>query len=221
MHPGESLLVLGAAGGVRLAAVGLDHLMGARVIVSAASTEKLANCREHGPTRPSTTRARTLRPASATLPAASVPTSSTTRSAVPTPSPLCARRRGTVASFSSASRQAISRASGSTCPSCAGAAWSACSRDRSSSASQTGAGRSWPSWPVGGSRATSACTSGRRAGQAAARALPPAPFGQASNAMRELAERPAVGHVILTIDCSARRLVFRSVLLVMVLLVVT
>ena len=46
--PGESLLVLGAAGGVGLAAVQLGKLMGARVIAAASSEEKLALCREHG-----------------------------------------------------------------------------------------------------------------------------------------------------------------------------
>ncbi len=45
---GESLLVLGAAGGVGLAAVELGKAMGARVIAAASSDEKLAVCREHG-----------------------------------------------------------------------------------------------------------------------------------------------------------------------------
>lgn len=45
---GETLLVLGAAGGVGLAAVQLGKLMGARVIAAASSEEKLALCREHG-----------------------------------------------------------------------------------------------------------------------------------------------------------------------------
>jgi NADPH2:quinone reductase len=45
---GETLLVLGAAGGVGLAAVELGHVMGARVIAAASSDEKLAVCREHG-----------------------------------------------------------------------------------------------------------------------------------------------------------------------------
>jgi len=44
----ESLLVLGAAGGVGIAAVELGALMGARVIAAASSAEKLAFCREHG-----------------------------------------------------------------------------------------------------------------------------------------------------------------------------
>src|SRR5213080_4989013 len=48
IKPGETLLVLGAAGGVGLAAVELGKVMGARVIAAASSDEKLALCREHG-----------------------------------------------------------------------------------------------------------------------------------------------------------------------------
>jgi len=48
LKAGETLLVLGAAGGVGLAAVQLGKLMGARVIAAASSAEKLAVCREHG-----------------------------------------------------------------------------------------------------------------------------------------------------------------------------
>jgi NADPH2:quinone reductase len=48
LQPGETLLVLGAAGGVGLAAVELGKLMGARVIAAASSEEKLALCRSKG-----------------------------------------------------------------------------------------------------------------------------------------------------------------------------
>jgi NADPH:quinone reductase len=48
IRPGETLAVLGAAGGVGLAAVELGKQMGARVIACASSDEKLAVCREHG-----------------------------------------------------------------------------------------------------------------------------------------------------------------------------
>lgn len=48
LAPGETLLVLGAAGGVGLAAVQLGKCMGARVIAAASSEDKLALCREHG-----------------------------------------------------------------------------------------------------------------------------------------------------------------------------
>jgi NADPH2:quinone reductase len=45
---GETLLVLGAAGGVGLAAVELGKLMGARVIAAASSDDKLAACVSRG-----------------------------------------------------------------------------------------------------------------------------------------------------------------------------
>ena len=45
---GETLLVLGAAGGVGLAAIEIGKALGAQVIACASSEEKLAVCREHG-----------------------------------------------------------------------------------------------------------------------------------------------------------------------------
>jgi NADPH2:quinone reductase len=48
LQAGETLLVLGAAGGVGLAAVELGKAMGARVIAAASSAGKLAVCKEHG-----------------------------------------------------------------------------------------------------------------------------------------------------------------------------
>lgn len=48
LKAGETLLVLGAAGGVGLTAVELGKLMGARVIAAASSDEKLALCRQYG-----------------------------------------------------------------------------------------------------------------------------------------------------------------------------
>ncbi|MCL4118399.1 UNVERIFIED_CONTAM: hypothetical protein GTU68_018372 [Idotea baltica] len=45
---GETLLVLGASGGVGLAAVELGKLMGAKVIAAASTDEKLALCKEYG-----------------------------------------------------------------------------------------------------------------------------------------------------------------------------
>ncbi|MDB4968196.1 MAG: NADPH:quinone oxidoreductase [Myxococcales bacterium] len=48
MQKGERLLVLGAAGGVGLAAVQLGKLMGARVIAAASSPDKLEICRANG-----------------------------------------------------------------------------------------------------------------------------------------------------------------------------
>ena len=45
---GETLLVLGASGGVGLAAVELGKLMGAKVIAAASTDDKLALCQEYG-----------------------------------------------------------------------------------------------------------------------------------------------------------------------------
>ncbi|MGB8339669.1 MAG: NADPH:quinone oxidoreductase family protein [Burkholderiales bacterium] len=48
IQPGETLLVLGAAGGVGLAAVELGKIMGAKVIAAASTEDKLAVCKQHG-----------------------------------------------------------------------------------------------------------------------------------------------------------------------------
>ncbi len=48
LKAGETLLVLGAAGGVGLAAVEIGKVMGAKVIAAASSDEKLAVCKAHG-----------------------------------------------------------------------------------------------------------------------------------------------------------------------------
>jgi len=48
LQPGETLLVLGAAGGVGSAAVQLGKLLGARVIAAASSEQRLSLCRELG-----------------------------------------------------------------------------------------------------------------------------------------------------------------------------
>ena len=48
LEPGETLLVLGAAGGVGLAAVELGRAMGARVVAAVSSAEKLALARARG-----------------------------------------------------------------------------------------------------------------------------------------------------------------------------
>lgn len=45
---GETLVVLGAAGGVGLAAVELGHIMGAKVIAAASTNEKLELCKKYG-----------------------------------------------------------------------------------------------------------------------------------------------------------------------------
>ncbi len=48
LQPGETLLVLGAAGGVGLTAVELGKVMGARVIAAASTDEKLELCKQYG-----------------------------------------------------------------------------------------------------------------------------------------------------------------------------
>ncbi|WP_413629775.1 NADPH:quinone oxidoreductase family protein [Novosphingobium sp. JCM 18896] len=48
LQPGETLLVLGASGGVGLAAVEIGKAMGARVIAAASTEEKLAIAKAHG-----------------------------------------------------------------------------------------------------------------------------------------------------------------------------
>jgi NADPH:quinone reductase len=48
LRAGETLLVLGAAGGVGLAAVEIGKALGARVIAAASSADKLEVCRRHG-----------------------------------------------------------------------------------------------------------------------------------------------------------------------------
>jgi len=48
LKAGETLLVLGAAGGVGIAAIEIGKALGARVIACASTDDKLAVCREHG-----------------------------------------------------------------------------------------------------------------------------------------------------------------------------
>ncbi len=48
LKAGETMLVLGAAGGVGLAAIEIGKALGARVIAAASSDEKLAACKDHG-----------------------------------------------------------------------------------------------------------------------------------------------------------------------------
>ncbi len=48
LRPGETLLVLGAAGGVGTAAIQIGRMLGARVIAAASSAAKLETCRQAG-----------------------------------------------------------------------------------------------------------------------------------------------------------------------------
>ncbi len=61
LQPGETLLVLGAAGGVGLAAVEIAKAIGAKVIAAASSDDKLAVCRAHGADEVINTRTENLR----------------------------------------------------------------------------------------------------------------------------------------------------------------
>jgi NADPH2:quinone reductase len=48
LHAGETLLVLGAAGGIGIASIQVGKMLGARVIAAASSPEKLALCKASG-----------------------------------------------------------------------------------------------------------------------------------------------------------------------------
>jgi NADPH:quinone reductase len=48
LKSGETLLVLGASGGVGLAAIEIGKALGAKVIAAASTAEKLAVCKDHG-----------------------------------------------------------------------------------------------------------------------------------------------------------------------------
>ncbi|HZP94076.1 MAG TPA: NADPH:quinone oxidoreductase family protein [Burkholderiales bacterium] len=48
LQPGETLLVLGASGGVGIAAIQLGKVMGAKVIAAASSDQKLQVCKQNG-----------------------------------------------------------------------------------------------------------------------------------------------------------------------------
>jgi NADPH2:quinone reductase len=48
LNPGQTLLVLGAAGGVGLAAVQIGNILGARVLAAASTEEKLQVAVQHG-----------------------------------------------------------------------------------------------------------------------------------------------------------------------------
>jgi NADPH2:quinone reductase len=136
LQEGETLLVLGAAGGVGLAAVQLGAALGARVIAAASTDAKLALCREHGAAETVNYATEDLRARLKELTEARAPTWSTTPWAATCPSRRCARSPGAGGSSSSASRPGTSRGSRSTSPCSRAARSSACSRARSWSASR-------------------------------------------------------------------------------------
>ena len=106
LPPGEHVVVLGAGGGVGLAAVQLAVLLGATVTAVASSDEKLAvaaQLRRRRPRRPSR-----RRPAFAVagVAARAAPTSSSTPSAATSPNRRCDHCAGAAASSRSATRPA-------------------------------------------------------------------------------------------------------------------
>jgi NADPH2:quinone reductase len=48
LQPGESVLVLGASGGIGIASIEIAKALGARVLAAASTDDKLDACREHG-----------------------------------------------------------------------------------------------------------------------------------------------------------------------------
>jgi NADPH2:quinone reductase len=91
---GETLLVLGAAGGVGISAIEIGKALGARVIACASSDDKLAVCREHGADETINYATEDLRERIKALTDGKGPNVITIRSAVPTPNLLFVRSRG-------------------------------------------------------------------------------------------------------------------------------
>jgi NADPH2:quinone reductase len=114
LQAGETLLVLGAGGGVGSAAVELGKFMGARVIAAASSEDKLAVCRRLGADETIDYGRDDLRERLKGSRAGRASTSSTTPSAARIPSPRCGRRDRAAGSWSSASPAARSPRSRST-----------------------------------------------------------------------------------------------------------
>ena len=95
LQAGETLLVLGAAGGVGLAAIEIGKILGARVIACASSDDKLEVCREHGADEGiNYERRRSARADQGADRRARAPTSSTTPSAAGSRSRRCGRLPG-------------------------------------------------------------------------------------------------------------------------------
>ncbi len=97
LRVGETVLVLGAAGGVGTAAVQIAKAAGARVIAAASSEHKCRSVADSAPMRPSTRAATTCARRSRQRPTARGPTSSTTRSVATLPSRVSARSPGAAA----------------------------------------------------------------------------------------------------------------------------
>ena len=111
LKAGETVAVLGAAGGAGLAAVEIAKLMGARVIAVASSGDKLAFAREHGADEGINYAEEDLKTqAESADRRRRASTCSTTPSAAPMPSRACARWPGRDAISCSASLRARFRA---------------------------------------------------------------------------------------------------------------
>ena len=99
LQAGETLLVLGASGGVGLSAIQIGKAMGARVIAAASSDTKLAVCKSNGADELINYASEDLRTRVKAITAGRAWTSCTIQSAAPTPSWRCATWPGTVASW--------------------------------------------------------------------------------------------------------------------------
>ena len=97
VQPGEELIVLGAGGGVGLAAVQLGVVLGATVTASRRRPRSSTSPRPTAPNTSSTTGRPTCARRSAT-PCPAAPTSSSTRSAATSPSRPCVRCAGAAGS---------------------------------------------------------------------------------------------------------------------------
>ena len=106
LQPGEELVVLGAGGGVGLAAVQLGAVLGASVTAVASSAEKLEVAAAHGAAHARRPQGRRPAPGAARGASRAVPTSSSTRWAAISPSPRSGRCGGAAASSPSATRPA-------------------------------------------------------------------------------------------------------------------
>ncbi len=109
LKAGETMLVLGAAGGVGLAAIEIGKAIGAKVIAAASTDEKLAICRQHGADECINYSTEDLREGISASPAARARMWSMTRSAAATPSRPSVPLPGAAVISSSALRTARSR----------------------------------------------------------------------------------------------------------------
>jgi NADPH2:quinone reductase len=127
LQAGEWLLVLGAAGGVGLAAVEMGKQLGARVIAAASSAAKLELCKQYGADAGIDYSREDLKQRVKELTGAMAPTWCMIRSVVRTPRPLCAPPPGTAAIWSLGSRPARFPRSPRTCSCSKAPPWWACS----------------------------------------------------------------------------------------------